>query len=47
MSWAGNVEAERADLPCGDQIAHDRERLLDVGRLIGTVNLVQVQPVGL
>ena len=33
MSWAGNVEEPNArTFPAGDQVAHDRERLLDVGR---------------
>jgi hypothetical protein len=38
--------AEGADLSLADKVGERRERLLDVGRRVGPVDLVQVDPVG-
>jgi hypothetical protein len=38
--------AERADLPLVHEVAEHRQRLLDVGRVVGAMDLVEVDPVG-
>jgi len=39
--------ADRADLAVADQVGQRREGLLDIGARVGTVELVQVDVVGL
>jgi hypothetical protein len=46
LGWESRA-AEGADLPCGNQVAQRGERFLDIGRGIGAVHLVEVDPVGL